>query len=69
MTLDLGDYAYDKKQCQVGEVVGVAHGYLWLRPLDGKGHDWLVSQRHVRRATTAEELLAKVRVYNERNGR
>ncbi|MFC5799143.1 hypothetical protein [Streptomyces formicae] len=37
-----------------------------LAPLDG-GDEWEAPASLVRRARTGEELLAKVRVYNERN--
>lgn len=61
-----GEYVVDTTRNLVGRLVCMDQQTVTLAPLDG-GDEWEAPASLVRRARTGEELLAKVRVYNERN--
>lgn len=65
---DVGTLMVDKRNDQVGVVMGHAGPYVQLRPLKG-GREWDVPPVDLRRPTQAEELSAKVAVANGRWGR
>ncbi|MGW0708159.1 hypothetical protein ACWD4G_19760 [Streptomyces sp. NPDC002643] len=65
---DVGTLMVDKRNDQVGVVMGHAGPYVQLRPLKG-GREWDVPPAELRRPTQAEELSAKVAVANGRWGR
>lgn len=64
--LAVGGYAHDERRDQIGEVIGVEADMVRLSPI-GDGGEWLAPLEDVQPASRAQELLAKVRVYNERN--
>lgn len=65
-SLTVGGYAHDRERDQTGEVVELGEDMIRLAPL-GEGGEWLAPAEDVEPATRAQELLAKVHVFNERN--
>jgi hypothetical protein len=57
----------DKRNAQVGVVMGHEGTYVQLRPPQG-GKEWDVPPDELRRPTQAEEMRAKVAVANGRWG-
>ncbi|MFG2596647.1 hypothetical protein [Streptomyces sp. NPDC048462] len=62
---DAGALAVDRRNGEVGVVMGHVGTYMQLRPLGG-GREWDVPPQDVRPPTPAEELSAKVAVANRR---
>ncbi|MGW5352381.1 hypothetical protein ACWERV_17945 [Streptomyces sp. NPDC004031] len=65
---DAGALVVDRRNGEVGVVMGHVGPYVQLRPPRG-GREWDVPPEDVRPPTTAEELSAKVAVANRRWGR
>ncbi|GAA0444760.1 hypothetical protein [Streptomyces olivaceiscleroticus] len=65
-----GSFAVDTRTAEVGEVMDVIEGTVWLRPPRG-GREWEVPCGAARPATAAEVLSAKVAQANSgrRRGR
>ncbi|MFJ3804611.1 hypothetical protein ACIPSJ_51150 [Streptomyces sp. NPDC090088] len=63
-----GTLMVDKRNDQVGTVMGRTGPYVQLRPPQG-GREWDVPPQQLRPPTQAEELSAKVAVANGRWGR
>jgi hypothetical protein len=63
----VGSLMVDKRNAQVGVVMGHEGTYVQLRPPQG-GKEWDVPPDELRRPTQAEEMRAKVAVANGRWG-
>ncbi|MFJ4768515.1 hypothetical protein ACIP88_05265 [Streptomyces uncialis] len=61
-----GDVVVDTARRRMGQVMAELHGRIHLRPLGG-GREWTVDPDHVRQATEAEILAAKVAAANARS--
>lgn len=63
-TLEIGQYGLDTRDRRVGEVIDIHAGVVTLLSLD-RQEEWTAPALVVQRATTAQELTAKLAVRNE----
>lgn len=65
-TPQVGDLVWDSGANKLGELMARTCDTVWLRPVRG-GQEWTARAKHVRPATAAEQLSARVAEANARS--